>query len=200
METIFDRFPTLSDVIFEYLDVRSLANCVVVNRKWQSTIANQKVYLKMMIQNWSKHCNKLVRKEWRIASDTTPLELLRRLSEYMREHQCFGCNSKSIENKNCKCLVFSPTAVATLHGDMDLFKHIAVKTNKNPKTCLQMTSLHLAAFEGHLEICKWYIENIGKVNDENDDGWIAVHFAANNGQVEIFNYLLKNGANLYEKD
>ena len=200
METIFDRFPTLSDVIFEYLDEKSLANCVVVNRKWQSTIANQKVYFKMMIQNWSKHCNKLVRKEWRIASDTTPLELLRRLSEYIREHQCFGCNSKSIENKNCKCLVFSPTAVATLHGDMDLFKHIAVKINKNPKTCLQMTSLHLAAFEGHLEICKWYIENIGKVNDENDDGWIAVHFAANNGQVEIFNYLLENGADLYLKD
>ena len=58
-----------------------------------------------------------------------------------------------------------------------------------------MNSFHLAAFEGHLEICKWYVKNIGKVNSTNDDGWTAVHFAANNGQVEIFNYLLKNGAN-----
>ena len=86
METIFDRFPTLSDVIFEYLDVKSLANCVEVNRKWQSTIANQRVYLKMKIQNWSKHCNKCVRKEWRMALVKTPLELLRRLAEYIMEH------------------------------------------------------------------------------------------------------------------
>ena len=58
METIFDRFPTLSDDIFEILDEKSLANCVEVNRKWQNTIANQKVYLKKKIKKWSKHCNK----------------------------------------------------------------------------------------------------------------------------------------------
>ena len=39
-----------------------------------------------------------------------------------------------------------------------------------------------------------------EVNYANDDGWTAVHFAANNGQVKIFNYLLKNGADLYLKD
>ena len=33
METIFDRFPTLSDDIFEILDEKSLRNCVEVNRK-----------------------------------------------------------------------------------------------------------------------------------------------------------------------
>ena len=43
METILDRFPTLSDNIFESLDEKSLANCVEVNRKWQSTLANKKV-------------------------------------------------------------------------------------------------------------------------------------------------------------
>ena len=57
METFFDQFPTLSDDIFEHLDEKSLANCVEVNRKWQTTIANQKVYLKKKIHNWSKHCN-----------------------------------------------------------------------------------------------------------------------------------------------
>ena len=56
METVFDRFPTLSDDIFEILDEKSLANCVEVNRKWQTTIANQKVYLKKKIQEWSKYC------------------------------------------------------------------------------------------------------------------------------------------------
>ena len=37
METIFDRFPHLSDDIFEYLDEETLANCVEVDRKWQTT-------------------------------------------------------------------------------------------------------------------------------------------------------------------
>ena len=56
LETIFDRFPTISDYIFERLDEESFANCVEVNRMWQTVIANQKVYLKKKIYNWSKHC------------------------------------------------------------------------------------------------------------------------------------------------
>ena len=56
METFFDRFPTLSDDIFEHLNEKSLANCVEVNRKWQATIAHQRVYLKKMFKKWSKHC------------------------------------------------------------------------------------------------------------------------------------------------
>ena len=56
METIFDRFPTVSDNIFESLDEKSLANCVEVNRKWQTTIENQRLYLKKMFKKWSKHC------------------------------------------------------------------------------------------------------------------------------------------------
>ena len=53
METIFDRFPTLSDNIFESLDEKSLANCVEVNRKWQATLANKKVseYLLLILSS-----------------------------------------------------------------------------------------------------------------------------------------------------
>ena len=56
METIFDRFPKLSDDIFEHLDEKSLVNCVEVNRKWQTTIANQRVYLKKKFEKWTKYC------------------------------------------------------------------------------------------------------------------------------------------------
>ena len=53
METIFDRFPTVSDNIFESLDEKSLANCVEVNRKWQATLANKKVseYLLLILSS-----------------------------------------------------------------------------------------------------------------------------------------------------
>ena len=66
METIFDRFPKLSDDIFEHLDEKSLANCVEVNRNWQTTIANQRVYLKKKFKKWSKHCKQSIHSGLRV--------------------------------------------------------------------------------------------------------------------------------------
>ena len=163
MEAIFDRFPTLSDDIFENLDEKSLTKCVEVNRKWQTTIANQKVYLKKKIQMWSKNSEQFS-KEWNMALLKTPLELLRRLSEYIVEHEYFECNYRpiSIEKNSQSCvfrLALLPIHFAALHGNIELLKHIEVKTkNKSPKTYNGKTPLHLAAYEGHLEICKHHQE------------------------------------------
>ena len=77
METIFDRFPQLSDNIIQHLDTKSLANCVEVNRKWQTTIGNQKVYLKSKIRNWSNKSGRFS-KEWQIALVKIPLGLLKK--------------------------------------------------------------------------------------------------------------------------
>ena len=203
METIFDRFPTLSDDIFENLDEKSLTKCIEVNRKWQTTIANQKVYLKKKIQLWLKHSEKFS-KEWNMALFKIPIELLRRVSEYLVEHEYFECNYRPMEENSQSCifrLALSPIHFAALHGNIELFKHIEVKTkNKSPKTCDGKTPLHLAAYEGHLEICKWYIKNTGEVNKADNYGWTALHFAARMSQFDIFMYLLENGADLRLKD
>ena len=71
--------------------------------------------------------------------------------------------------------------------------------NGGPPTPVAAPS-HLAALEGHLEICEWYIKNFGDVNNSDDSGWTALHFAVNVGQVEIFKYLMENGADLCLKD
>ena len=92
METIFDRFPMLSDDILKYLDEKSLANCVEVDRKWQETIANQIVYLIAKIQKWSKN-SKQFSEEWSMAVVKMPLELLRRLAEYIIEYEYFECKN-----------------------------------------------------------------------------------------------------------
>ena len=171
MPTIFDRFPTLSDDIFEILDEESLSNCVEVNRKWQATVANQKVYLKKKVRKWSNN-SKEFSKEWSIALVKIPVDLLRRLSEYIMEHRYFECNYKPInngdncfcifdykpssieeENHYCKCLQLSPIHVAALHGNIDLFRHIETKTEQEPKNlpskdpspscCPELTELSL---------------------------------------------------------
>ena len=79
------------------------------------------------------------------------------------EHKYYKCDYRpsSIEedSQSCGCLVLSPIHFAALHGNIELLKHIEVKTkNKSPKTYNGKTPLHLAAYEGHLEICKHHQE------------------------------------------
>lgn len=146
-----------------------------------------------------------VSKEWSMVVVKTPLELLRRLSEYIMEHTfphpsfALACQYKPINDGNlfCDCPAYSPIHIAALHGDIDLIKHIELRNKyQHPPNCTGRTPLHLAAFQGHLEICKWYIMNTKEVNTEDYIGWTALHLAASNGQVEIFKYLLENGADL----
>ena len=201
IETIFERFPNLSDDILKHLDDNSLANCVEVNRKWQTTIANQRVYVIAKIQKWSRH-SKIFKEEWSIAFVKTPLEILRRLAGYIMEYQYFECECKpsSVESDSlsCKCLVNAPLHVAALHGDIELFKHIVKKTeNKSPRNCRGKTPFHLAAFEGHLEICKWYIKNMEEATNRDDIGCTPLHDTAHDGQLETFRCLLDKGVDLF---
>ena len=168
MEIIFDRFPTLSDDIVESLDEKSLANCVEVNRKWQTTIANQKVYLKKKIRKRSKH-SKQFSKEWNMTLVKIPLELLRQLSKYIMDHKYFECDFRFQHPKLvpylccCQCLEFSPLHVAALHGNFELFKHIEVKTkNKSPENGDGRTPLHASAYNGCSKVCEIIIKNLGK--------------------------------------
>ena len=95
IETIFERFPNLSDDILKHLDEKSLTNCVEVNRKWQTTIANQRVYVIAKIQKWSRH-SKQFSKEWNMAFVKTPLEFLRRLADYIMEYQILNVNINQV--------------------------------------------------------------------------------------------------------
>ena len=158
----------------------------------ESKYSLKKVYLKKKVQKRSKN-SKQFSKDWSMALAKIPLQLLRRLAEYIMEHKIhdyFACTYNSIgeENRCSECLESSPIHFAALYGDIELLKHIEVKIkNKSPRSCVGNTPLHLAAFEGHLEICKWYINNKGEVNNADNDGWTALHYAVKAGQVEVFN-------------
>ena len=127
METIFDRFPQLSDNILEHLDAKSLANCVEVNRKWQTTIGNQKVYLKSKIRNWSNKSGRFS-KEWQMALVKIPLKLIKKLSQYFN----------ILKGQGFRCLSNTPIHVAACDGDFELIKYFETKTeNKCPKIILE---------------------------------------------------------------
>ena len=122
IEAIFDRFPTLSDEIFEHLDEKSLTKCVEVDRKWQTTIVNEKVYLKKKIEKRSKNSERFS-KEWSMTLVKLPLKLLRRLSEYMiychYDYECYNQRSSiEADDFGCKCFESTPIHVAARRGDI----------------------------------------------------------------------------------
>ena len=57
-----------------------------------------------------------------------------------------------------------------------------------------MTPLHLAAMDGHLEVCRLIIENVQDKNPANWDGKTPLHLATLYGQHEVCRLLIENVA------
>ena len=53
-----------------------------------------------------------------------------------------------------------------------------------------LTPLHLAATEGHLNVLKFYQEILSDMSIVSSKGWTALHFAASTGQLETIKCLI----------
>ena len=54
---------------------------------------------------------------------------------------------------------------------------------------------HHAAFNGHLAVCDFIMENIDNKNPSNKKGQTPLHFAAANGHLNICNYIMEKVCN-----
>ena len=57
--------------------------------------------------------------------------------------------------------------------------------------------LHYAgrsAFNGHLDVTKYLISEGAEVNRGDNDGWTALHLAAQEGHLDVTKYLISQGA------
>ena len=57
--------------------------------------------------------------------------------------------------------------------------------DKNPGNISGITPLHDAAEKGHIDVCKWFIENVHEIHPEDDDGLRPYDFADMNAFEEI---------------
>ena len=90
---------------------------------------------------------------------------------------------------------------AALGGDLELFQYLikngsdVFSKTKNGRSCL-----HIAAEEGHLKICRMLLTNYNfAVHERDDDGLAVLHSAALGGDLELFQYLIKNGSDVFSK-
>ena len=55
-------------------------------------------------------------------------------------------------------------------------------------------ALHLAAQNGHFDVCKIIVEQLEDIDPVDINGETPLYFAAKKGHLKIYRYLIKNGA------
>ncbi|TVU06184.1 hypothetical protein EJB05_49383 [Eragrostis curvula] len=84
---------------------------------------------------------------------------------------------------------------AAIDGDLRRLKKMATKVNlRDAKDAMGRNALHCAAGKGHLDICRFLVEELGlDVNSTADGSGTSVHFAAVGGDERVLGYLLDHG-------
>ena len=79
IEDLCLRFSVVCDVIFNYLDTKSLINCRLVSTTLKNQVDNHKPFWKSIIQNYKKNISEYVTEEydWNIFLDQTPVKFIK---------------------------------------------------------------------------------------------------------------------------
>ncbi|CAN6338844.1 unnamed protein product [Urochloa humidicola] len=84
---------------------------------------------------------------------------------------------------------------AAIDGNLRLLKKMASKVNlREAKDDRGRNALHFAAAKGHIDVCRFLVEELGlDVNSTDAEGGMPVHFAAAGGDVRVLAFLLDRG-------
>ena len=184
LETIFVRFPHLTEAIFGELDIPSLSLCREWNEMWQENLENSRIFRRIWIKMITKKTllfDRKFKKEWRQILVKIPLEILKNLA-----YGVFSLNRKTSQ--------YSPLHAAVqygcIHGDLSLFQYtLARADSKNPKDSHGLTPLHIAVQLNNLEITKQILKKLnGKIRGDSF-GKTLHHYAAQNGDLNMFKTL-----------
>ena len=66
------------------------------------------------------------------------------------------------------------------------------KFNKRAGDNNQLHPLHIAAGQGHLQLCKHIVEKPGVFNPKQAVNYTALHFAAAKGHIKVYKFILNN--------
>ncbi|CAN6329738.1 unnamed protein product [Urochloa humidicola] len=85
---------------------------------------------------------------------------------------------------------------AAIDGNIRLLKKMATRVNlREAKDDRGRNALHFAAAKGHLEVCRFLVEELGlDVTSTDAEGGMPVHFAAAGGNERVLRYLLDPGS------
>ena len=90
---------------------------------------------------------------------------------------------------------------AARSGDLELFQFFKQKEiDINSKTKRNSNCLHIATVNGHFNLCKTLVEVYNfDVLTRNVMDWSVLHYAAKSGNLDLFQYFIQLGADVYSK-
>ena len=185
LETIFVRFPHLSEAIFGELDSPSLASCREWNQIWKRNIDNSKILNSRIIRTKTIKADSF-KLEWKQILVKIPLEILKTLVIAV-------CNFE----RNYVTCQYSPLHAAAqyggMYGDLTLFQYTLTRMKiKNPKDGDGATPLHIAAQLNSLEITKQILKLMKDEIPRENSGMTPHHFAALNGDLIVYKTLFNH--------
>jgi len=63
-----------------------------------------------------------------------------------------------------------------------------------------MTPLHYAAWNGHLSVVEYLVNQKADINAKNKNNWTPLHYAAQNGHLSVVEYLVNQKADINAKN
>ena len=201
LENFCLRVPVLCDEVLNELNPRSLGTCKELSNFWDNQINESRVYWIRKIQIYAEDFNQY-KEEWTIFKTKTPLETLKDLATALQVFRDLGKKDWKNYKPYFKMInmesdeQWSPLHIAAMFS-LELFKEIAFKfKNINPANNNGETPLHSAVKCGHLDICKFILENKPEnKNPEDTVGFTPLHYAAILDNLEIFKFIVQNVEN-----
>ena len=177
------RFPHLASNIFDQLDNQSLVNCKEASRKLDNFFGNEKFFWLRIIHKFRGNFVEF-KATWNKTLKKSPAILVKELS--LATHNFFEKRSSRIARQ------WHPLLIPADQGLLQLYEDISEKSgDRNPKFGLRTRSaLHLAAQEGHLEICKFIIESTEDKNPRSNKGITPFYVAAQFGHFKVCKFIM----------
>ena len=197
IEDLCLRFSCVCDVIFNYLDTKSLINCRLISTTLKNQVDNHKPFWKSIIQKFllefvnhpkfKKSVTKYVTEEydWNTFLDKTPVKIIKEIT------------LAAVKEFKSSYLYVSPQQIASTFGFFDSFKFICEKTKdysppSHYKSGCNLTPFHIAAEKGYFNICQLIIENIDDCNPSVCYDRTPLGIAAQNDHYEICKLIIEN--------
>ena len=185
---IFWKFPHLIEGIFSKLRNEDLAKSNEVSRIWNLHLEQERFFQIRMIENQIEKYvlvenGQIAIKHWERFFKTATTETLNEL-RYAMKFRSYNFFYKNL----------FPQHVGAMVGNLLLFKRISeIDSDLNPGNDENMgiTPLHCAVQNGHIEVCKYIIDNIRDKNPMTAWGWTPFHQAAFSGDSEICEFIIE---------
>ena len=177
---ICERYPHVGEIIFNYLDDKSLQQSREVCKTWSKFLDLKPFYWTRMMKN---HIGEQERfsDDWNRFFNKVTVEIAKKYALYIvKLHKGFFEVARS------------PLHIASKMRSLAIFEYVYGKVmEKNPRGYGGRVPLHVAVNHNNFGICKFICEKGNRLGLRSDNGNTPLHTAARKGHFVIFKYLFQ---------